>query len=118
MLVRSLVAGLTQGRVVYKVGDIFKLDDHQLGDLEGKTDAQIESAQKKIYGRAVFKRVSIDDLHAAWKSKKVSMDMLSDEEQIAVHKLDGSSGEKQVRLNDELIAMAEARIAAKKAKGK
>ena len=118
MLVRSLVAGLTQGRVVYKVGDVFKLDDSQLGDLEGKTDAQIEAAQKKIYGRAVFKRASTDDLHAVWRAKKVSMDMLSDEEQIAVHKLDGSSGEKQVRLNAELVAMAEARIAARTAKGK
>jgi hypothetical protein len=97
MLVICVKDGLTQGKVVYKAGDIFRLDDRQVKDLEGKSDAQIEVDQKKIYGKAIYKRATQEELFTALKMKKITKDVLDDEEKKYVCIQEATRHEREAR---------------------
>lgn len=122
MLVICMKDGLTQGKVVYKAGDIFRLDDRQAKDLEGKSDAQVEVDQKKIYGKVIYKRATQEELFSALKTKRITKDILDDEEKKYVCIQEATRHEREARswriASGEEVEEEDSSSDAKKNKGK
>lgn len=88
MLVMCIADGLTVGNRVYRKGEVFPLPPVVAGEIEGMSAEAIARKQVKLYGRAFYRKATIEEMVAEYnRDKSIANHMTSGERKmIAVHK--------------------------------
>lgn len=110
MLVRSNIDGLTLGMSVYRNGAIFKIHDSMAEELRGLSDTQVEMKLKKIYGRPIFRKPTVDEIIEAHRNGSVKVEDLDTAEHAVVLQRARSEAQRKLKATEILFEREEVHI--------